>query len=274
MSVIAPVMFVVLLDCCRWVHAFFIHQEIIAFYILCFLTLLFVTVVILGDEGNFVCINSTVNRLSKNLCPIHNFRNITVCVQVSVWYVSRGSEGGGPSSPSTPPSPLSLPLLVSGHEPHLRCHYNRRTTTTLHDSLPACCASSTAADTGQTDADRKFESDFLCNLCVINPVLTAATVGSEIVVLCAPLHRHQYHTPGIVWRQRLYQEAGRCSPPPPLSRFLSSPTSQTSVSFRPSLLLNSLPVCPRSTNTARRDRWVVNLDRCVYISTSLMICNY
>ena len=89
--------------------------------------------------------------MKANLLFVFYLRNINVCVQVSVGYVSRTSESDGPASPSTPASPLSLPLLISGHEPHLRRYVCHGTTTILYDSLPACCASSTSTYTGETE---------------------------------------------------------------------------------------------------------------------------
>lgn len=88
----------------------------------------------------FLCTSRSHSFDSKLLC--------TVCVQVSVGYVSRGPEGGCPTAASTPPPPLSLSLLVSRHEPHLRRHVCTRTATVLYDSVPTCCASPTAAHTG------------------------------------------------------------------------------------------------------------------------------
>ena len=88
-------------------------------------------------------------------------------VQVSVGVVSRDSEGGGPSSPSPPASRLSLSLLVSGHESNLRRRVGPGTAA-LHDSLPAGCASSTAAYTGQTET---CESHFTCHLYTLRSVL-------------------------------------------------------------------------------------------------------
>lgn len=70
------------------------------------------------------------------------------CVQVPVRHISWSSEGGGPTSPSSPTSPLPLSLLLSGYEPHLRCRICIRTAATCCNSLPARCASSTATYTG------------------------------------------------------------------------------------------------------------------------------
>ena len=78
-----------------------------------------------------------------------------VCVQVPVGYVSRGPEGGSTPSASAPTPPLSLSLVLSRYEPHLCRHGRTWTTTTLHDSLPARCASSTPSHTGKTDGGNK-----------------------------------------------------------------------------------------------------------------------
>lgn len=175
---------------------------------------------------------------------------MNVWFQVSVGYVSRGSEGGCPPSTSTSTPPLSLPLLIPWHEPHFRRHGCTRTAAVLHDSIPTCCSSTTTAYTGTTDRQTLiFAAATTCS--------SAATIqtGSHVSPsLPFALCRHQYRSLAIVQRQKGHQEAELCSPPPPPSRFRSSPILQTSVSFRPSLLLNSHPACRRSISTASRDR--------------------
>lgn len=152
---------------------------------------------------------------------------LNVSMQVSVWYISRGSEGGRPPSSSTATPPVSFPFLVPRYEPFLCHHIRTRTAAVIYDRSPAGCAPSTAAHTGNMGATAR------ASFCNASPYSLF------------PLCRHQCHTPDTVQKQRVHREVEGCSPPPRHNRFHSSPILQTSVSFRPLLPLSNHPACQR-----------------------------
>ncbi|TMS12080.1 RalBP1-associated Eps domain-containing protein 1 [Larimichthys crocea] len=117
--------------------------------------------------------------------PITRQRNVNVCVQVSVGYVSRGSEGGSASSTSTPTPPLSLTLLVSRHEPHLRLprpHQGNQQPSTIAYP-PAVPPRPLPTQVRQKNIERHHKP---CIRCDLHPALP----------ISYPLFRHQSHTPG------------------------------------------------------------------------------